>query len=169
MARPKPTTVAKPKPTSVAKPKPTAVAKPRKPGAQSRQARFAKARLFNTQWNLNGKPAAYFPSEVSQCQLGSNDIVCVSDELEREEKFGVVSYTVNTSISDFTSKSGFKVESQENVTLIFPNEPDNPDVIIPIDYGIQEKQTMSCTIQGDSVTCIRDKSKTKVTFKQANS
>ncbi|WP_126452245.1 tetratricopeptide repeat protein [Sulfuriflexus mobilis] len=157
----KPVPVAKPAPAAVVKqaPAPAAAAK-----TASKQARYARAMVSTGSWKLGGKPADVLPSDSNVCQSQGNKIVCQSDELEVEEKYGVVSYKLNTEITDFNNEGEFNIEYQKNVTLIFPSDPDNPDLVIPINYGLQAKQLMRCKVIKNDITCYRGKTRERVTY-----
>ena len=165
-----PTPVAR-KPTRRSAPKKAAkkvvkkvAAKPAK--KQGKKARYARAVVGAGNWKLAGKPTELFPSDISVCQSRGGTIICESDEMEYEEKFGVVSYKMNIEISGFNNDAEFNVEYQKNVTLIFPSDPDNPDVVIPIEYGPQKKELMRCKLINGSVTCYRGEKREKLVFKQ---
>ncbi|NNG14442.1 MAG: hypothetical protein HKM22_04715, partial [Gammaproteobacteria bacterium] len=132
----------------------------------SKKARYARAVVSTGNWRLAGKPADLLPSDISVCQTRGDKIICESDEQEVEEKYGAVSYKMNSEILGFNSEGEFNVEYQKNVTLIFPSEPDNPKLVIPIDYGPQKKEVMRCKVIKGGITCYRGAKREKVVFTQ---
>lgn len=149
------------KPVVAQKPAP---AKPAK--EDSKKARYTRAVVGTGNWRLAGKPASMLPSDASVCQMSSSKVICQSDAREDEENYGVVTYKVTTEIRDFNSEGEFTVEYQKNVTLIFPSEPDNPNLVIPIDYGLQKKELMRCRLKDAAITCYRGKEREKVVYTQ---
>ena len=89
---------------------------------------------------------------------------CESNELEIDESYGVVSYKMEATYAGFNDKGEFNGEYRKNVTLIFPNDPDDPDVVIPIDYGPQEKELMRCKVSSGAMTCYRGINREKITY-----
>lgn len=139
----------------------------RKPAKQiSKKTRYARAVVSSGNWRLAGKPADLLPSDISVCQARGDKIICESDEQEKEEKYGVVSYKMNAEILNFNNDGEFSVEYQKNVTLIFPSDPDNPELVIPINYGLQKKELMRCKLVDTEIACYRGVNREKVVFKQ---
>ena len=134
---------------------------------QGKKARYTRAVVSTGNWLLAGKPAEVLPSDISVCQTRGNAIICESDEQEEEKKYGVVSFKINTEILNFNNEGEFSIEYQKNVTLIFPNDPDNPDLVIPIEYGPQKKEVMRCKVINAAVTCYRGKNHEKLVYKQS--
>lgn len=156
-------------PASVAKPAaaPRVAKQVSAPSASSsKKARYAYAVVSTGNWRLAGKPTIFLPSDVSVCQTSGDKIICQSDEQEAEEKYGVVSYRMNTEIMGFDSNAEFDIEYQKNVTLIFPSDPDDPQLLIPIEYGPQKKELMRCKVISGEITCYRGKNREKVVFSQ---
>lgn len=131
-----------------------------------KRAKYAKAVVSTGNWRLAGKPAGLLPSDASVCQVRGDKIICQSDELVVEEKYGEVSYKVNAEIQNFNDDSEFSVEYQRNVTLIFPSDPDNPNLVIPIEYGLQKKEVMRCKLINSDVTCYRGNNREKIVYKK---
>lgn len=160
----------KPKPVkkTVAKKAAKPVVKPVVKSAKKigKRARYARAVVSTGNWKLAGKPTELLPSDISVCQTRGDKIICESDEMEYEEKYGVVSFKMNTEILGFNNDGEFNVDYQKNVTLIFPSEPDNPDLVIPIDYGLQKKESMRCKVIKSAITCYRGTNREKLIFKQ---
>jgi TPR repeat protein len=129
-----------------------------------RKALYTRALVSSGNWRLAGKPTVLLPSDISVCQTRGDKIICQSDEQEVEEKYGVVSYKMNAEIMDFNNEGEFNVEYQKNVTLIFPSDPDNPNLVIPINYGLQKKELMRCKVMKGDVTCYRGAKREKVVF-----
>jgi len=115
-------------------------------------------------WVLAGKPAELLPSEVTTCQLDGERLVCESKELEVDESYGVVTYKMKVVINDFNNSGEFNTEYQKDVTLIFPNDPDDPDLLIPIDYGLQKRQLMRCRVNDLGLDCYRGDKRERVAY-----
>ncbi len=159
-AAPAPQPAAKPASKPAA---PRAAAKPAsKPAAGTTN---LLATVIGRTWNHEGKPAAVFPSEATSCSVSNNRIICNSAEMEVEEPYGTVTYKVESMIGNFKGKE-FSNQFRRNVTLIFPSDPDNPDVKIPIDYGPQQPELMRCKMVGKGITCTTQDNKTK-SYKQS--
>jgi len=141
------------------KPKPRVVNKAVKLSGKS-----IKDVLVNNKWQLKNKPADLLPSSMTECKESQGKLVCQSKELEYDEPYGVISYTVKTTLSDFSSNGEFTGQYNKNITLIFPNDPDDPDVIIPLEYGPQKKEMMRCKAMSDEVVCYRGAKREKVTY-----
>jgi hypothetical protein len=151
--------VAAPAPRPAAKPAPRKkAAKPASKPATGKTNVLASV-IGNT-WKHEGKPATEFPSESTSCSVANNRIICNSAEMEVEEPYGTVSYKVESMIGNFKGKE-FSNQYRRNVTMIIPSEPDNPDVIIPIDYGPQQPELMRCKMIGKGITCTTQDKKTK--------
>lgn len=137
---------------------PTRVAKKSGPSAGSSN---VLASLIGSKWKTKGKSATEFPSALTECSVKNGKIVCLSKEMEREESYGTVSYKIEAVIGNIKGKE-FSNQYREMVTLIFPSDPDNPDVKIPIDYGPQAAQLMRCKLVGNSgITCTTQKNKVR--------
>jgi len=171
---PRPVQVAKavtPKPVPRAKvkaAKPKAAA--RKPKKRQWNKQLLKDLITKNEWQLKGKPAVLLPSSVMSCKPKADNLVCESKELEYDEAYGVISYTMRATYSNFSSKGEFTGEYNKYITLIFPNDPDDPDVIIPLEYGTQKKEQIICRASGtvnSSVTCYRGDKREKVVYKQS--
>ena len=140
-------------------------ASPSKPASKaSKKARYTRAVVSSGNWRFAGKPADLLPSDASVCQTRGDKIICQSDELVVEEKYGEVSYKMNAEILGFNSEGEFNVEYQKNVTLIFPSDPDNPKLVIPIEYGLQKKEVMRCKVIKAGITCYQGKDRKKVVY-----
>ena len=126
----------------------------------------AKNLITTNEWQLKGKPAVLFPSSVMKCKSKSDNLICESKEMEYDESYGVISYKMRATYSNFNNKGEFTGEYNKYITLIFPNDPDDPDVVIPLEYGDQKKELMRCRASGTDVTCYRGKKREKVVYKQ---
>lgn len=158
-----------PRPTPVAKvvrAKPKAKPKPKPVKIVRLNENQVKQILLGNKWQLKGKPAVVFPSTATSCKQVLGKLSCESKEMEYDESYGVVSYTMQTTFSDFSNQGDFTSEYNKNVTLIFPNDPDDPDLVIPIDYGPQAKEAMRCKVTGAVVTCFRGEKREKVTYRK---
>jgi len=120
--------------------------------------------LISHDWLLAGKPAELLPSDVTTCKLDGERLVCESKELEEDESYGVVSYKMKVVINDFNNAGEFNTEYQKNVTLIFPNDPDDPDLQIPINYGLQKRQLMRCRVKDAGLDCYRGDKRERVVY-----
>lgn len=158
-----------PPPRRVAAPAPQPKPKSTKPAAPAPRKKAAKpaagtanllAAVIGSTWNHEGKPAAEFPSQSTSCSVSNNRIICKSAEMDVEEPYGTVTYKVESMIGNFKGKE-FSNQYRRNVTLIFPNDPDNPDVVIPIDYGPQQPELMRCKMLGKGITCTTQDNKIK--------
>lgn len=129
-----------------------------------KKARYTRAVVSTGNWRLAGKPAGVLPSDISVCKPRGDNIICASDELQVEEKYGTVSYKVSAELQAFNSEGEFNVEYQRNVTLIFPSEPDNPKLVIPIEYGLQKKELMRCKLIKNEIACYRGQNREKVIY-----
>ena len=164
---PRPVQVAKvvaPKPKPAPRPKARVVK--RKPVGSKLSKQAAKDLITANEWQLKGKPAVLFPSSVMKCKSKADNLVCESKEMEYDESYGVISYTMRATYSNFSNKGEFTGEYYKYITLIFPNDPDDPDVVIPLEYGDQKKELMSCRAYGGNVTCYRGKKREKVVYKR---
>jgi len=152
----------------VVKPKPV-VASRKKVKRQWDQASL-KDFIVKNEWQLKGKPAVLLPSSVMNCQPKGQNLVCESKEMEYDEAYGVISYIMRATYSDFSKKGEFIGQYNKYITLIFPNDPDDPDVVIPLEYGAQKKELIRCqaaSTTGGSVTCYRGEKREKVIYKQS--
>ena len=164
---PRPTPVAKvvrAKPK--AKPRPKPKVKARKVKTVKLNEKIVKDIILSNQWQLKGKPALLLPSKMTTCKQKLNKLRCESKEMEYNESYGVISYIVQTSFSNFTNRGEFTGEYNKNITLIFPDDPDDPDLVIPLEYGPQKKELMRCKIMGRDVTCYRGEKREKVTYRK---
>jgi len=148
----------------VAAPKPKA--RVRLPKAIGLSSTALKEILTKNTWQLKGKPALLLPSKLTNCKDKGGQLVCESQEMEYDEAYGVISYTMQTTYNVFSNKGEFTGEYNMNITLIFPNDPDDPDVVIPLEYGPQKKESINCKVAGSVVTCIRGAKKEKVTYRK---
>lgn len=150
----------------VAKPAEKVVAKKASaPSAElDKKAIYTRAVVSTGNWRLAGKPAGVLPSDLSVCKPRGDIIVCASDELQVEEKYGTVSYKVSAELQAFNGEGEFNVEYQRNVTLIFPSEPDNPQLLIPIEYGLQKKELMRCKLINNEIACYRGQNRERVVY-----
>jgi len=155
-----------PRPKRVAKA--SAKPKPRAKQTVSRGIRLdekaTKELLLNNKWSLKNKPAESLPSVVTKCEQKQGRLSCKSKELEYDEPYGVISYIVQTKFSDFSNQGEFTAEYNKNITLIFPNDPDDPDVVIPLEYGPQKKELMRCKLTTNDVVCYRGEKREKVVY-----
>jgi len=163
---PRPTRTVKvtPKPKAKASPKPKA--KPRVSKSVRLNEKTIKDLLMNNEWLLKNKPAASLPSSLTKCLQKQGKLSCKSKEMEYDEPYGVISYIVQTDFSNFTNRGEFTAEYNKNITLIFPNDPDDPDVVIPLEYGPQKKELMSCKVIASNVVCYRGDKREKVTYRR---
>ena len=122
---------------------------------------------MNNQWQLNNKPAVVLPSTLTTCQQKQGQLQCKSKEMEYDEPYGVVSYIMQATFTDFNNRGEFNAEYNKNVTLIFPNDPDDPDTVIPINYGPQQKELMRCKVMSGDVVCYRGEKREKITYKRS--
>ena len=163
---PRPVRVVKAKP----KPKPKAKAKPRpKPKARAVKKvklseKAIKEILLANKWQLKDKPAVLLPSSMTSCKQKQGKLTCESKEMEYNESYGVISYTMQVSFSNFNSSGEFSGEYNKNITLIFPDDPDDPDIVIPLEYGPQKKQQMRCKLISNDVVCYRGEKREKVIY-----
>lgn len=156
-----------PKPAAKLVAKNTASPKPAsKAVTLGKRARYTQAVVSTGNWRLAGKPADLLPSDASVCKRRGDKIICQSDEVVVEEKYGEVSYKMNAEILNFNEDSEFSVEYQKNVTLIFPSEPDNPKLVIPIEYGLQKKEVMRCKLIKNDIACYRGNNRERIVYKQ---
>jgi len=158
-----------PRPVQVAKvvapkPRPKAQAKKRKVAKQQLSKQALKNLIASNEWQLKGKPAVLLPSSIMKCKTKASDLVCESKEMEYDESYGVISYTMRATYSDFSNKGEFTGEYNKYITLIFPNDPDDPDLVIPLEYGTQKKELMRCRASGANVTCFRGEKREKVVY-----
>jgi len=123
--------------------------------------------IANNEWQLKGKPAVLLPSSIMKCESKTGSLVCESKELEYDEAYGVISYKMRATYSDFSNKGEFTGEYNKYITLIFPNDPDDPDLVIPLEYGTQKKELIRCRAINRDVTCYRGETREKVTYKQS--
>ena len=159
---PRPTPVAK---VVRAKPKPKARPKP-KPKTVKLNEKIVKNILLSNEWQLKGKPALLLPSSQTTCKQKLGKLLCESKELEYNESYGVISYTMQAAFSNFSTRGEFTGEYNKNVTLIFPDDPDDPDLVIPLDYGPQKKELMRCKVMGRNVVCYRGEKREKITYRK---
>ncbi|MCK4744335.1 MAG: sel1 repeat family protein [Sulfuriflexus sp.] len=161
---PRPVQVAKVAPKRKPAPRPKArVGKQKSAGSKlSKQA--LKNLITGNEWQIKGKPAVLLPSPMTKCKIKAGNLVCESKEMEYDEAYGVISYTMRATYSDFNNKGEFTGEYHKYITLIFPNDPDDPDVVIPLEYGDQKKELMRCRATGRSLTCYRGAKREKVTY-----
>jgi len=162
---PRPTPVARvvrPKP----KAKPKAKSKPKPAKIVRLNENQVKQILLGNKWQLQGKPAVVFPSSATSCKQVLGKLTCESKEMEYDESYGVISYKVQTTFSDFSNQGDFTGEYNKNITLIFPNDPDDPDLVIPLDYGPQAKEAMRCKVAGANVVCFRGEKREKVIYRK---
>jgi len=121
--------------------------------------------LSANQWQSLDKPADVFPSSITQCQQSGDKFICQTDEFDVEKPYGTVTYKVKTVLANFNDKGQFNVEIQREITLIFPSDPDDPDVVIPLEYGPQEKEVMRCMLkQGVDLTCYDEATRKKLVY-----
>jgi len=159
---PRPVRVVKPAP----RPKPKPKAKQRVIKTVKLNEKIVKDILLSNEWQLKGKPALLLPSSMTKCKEKAGNLLCESKELEYNEPYGVVSYTMRTTFSNFSNRGEFTGEYNKFITLIFPDDPDDPDLIIPLDYGTQKKELMRCKVTGRDVTCYRGEKREKVTYRK---
>jgi hypothetical protein len=109
--------------------------------------------IIASKWQQDGEPADMLPSAVTECNIRNGLIACASEEIDENQPFGVVTYRMESMIGNFKGNR-FSVQYRKNVTLIFPNEPDNPNLKIPLDYGPQQPVRLDCELVGKKdVTC----------------
>lgn len=161
---PRPVKVAKVVAPKRPKAKPRTVKK--KVAARKLSKQALKALITASEWQLRGKPAVLLSSSLTNCKPKADNVVCESKEMEYDEAYGVISYTMRATYSNFNNKGEFTGEYNKYITLIFPNDPDDPDVIIPLEYGEQKKELMRCRTYGVSLTCYRGAKREKVIYKQ---
>ncbi|MGD9000411.1 MAG: tetratricopeptide repeat protein [Granulosicoccaceae bacterium] len=130
-------------------PSPVPAAKKRKTAASPN----LLSTLIASKWQQDGEPADMLPSAVTECSVRNGLIACASEEINENQPFGVVTYRMESMIGNFKGNK-FSVQYRKNITLIFPNEPDNPNLKIPLDYGPQPPVRLDCELVGDKdVSC----------------
>lgn len=108
-------------------------------------------------WIHSNAPAHVLPSEVNNCKRNDDKIECLTGDLVRQEEYGTVTYQVQSIMAAFNQAGEFRMQYRENITLIFPADPDDPDVVIPLNYGWQQRHVMSCKFSGQGqIDCVRD-------------
>lgn len=164
---PRPVRVVEKKKKAKPQPQPVKVAKR---VTQPREKTYSENELRNlltsNAWYSGGKPAELLPSELTSCKQDGERLVCESKELEIDESYGVVSYKMKVVINDFNRLGEFNTEYQKDVTLIFPNDPDDPDLLIPIEYGLQKRQLMRCKATDARLVCYRGDKREKVAYEK---
>jgi hypothetical protein len=109
--------------------------------------------IIAAKWQQNGKPADMLPSSVTDCSVRNGLIACASKEINEDMPYGVVTYRMESMIGNF-DKRKFSVQYRKNITLIFPHDPDDPNVKIPVDYGPQPAVRLECEMVGKKdVSC----------------
>jgi len=157
---PRPKAAPKPRSKPKSKPKPKVVKSVRL------SEKAIKDILLNNKWQLKDKPAASLPSSATKCLQKQGKLSCKSKEMEYDEPYGVISYIVQTNFRNFTNRGEFTAEYNKNITLIFPNDPDDPEVVIPLQYGPQKKELMSCKVIASDIVCYRGEKREKVTYRR---
>jgi len=162
---PRPVRIAKPEPRK--QPQAVKVVKTvTKPKEKTYTSQGLRDLLTGNAWYSAGKPAELLPSDVTTCKEDGERLVCESKELEVDESYGVVSYKMKVIINDFNKLGEFNTEYQQDVTLIFPNDPDDPELQIPIDYGLQKRQLMRCKLKDSALLCYRGDKREKVAYEK---
>jgi len=144
-----------------------AAAKPKKPARSSSRINKNYLELLTKgQWYSGNDPALFMPSLNTSCKTVAGKLTCLSPEVDREESYGVVTYKIETTLNEISAKGQFTGTFRDNVTLVFPNDPDDPEAVIPIDYGWQKPVTMSCIFKKDNVVVCQDANQRRMVFSE---
>ena len=147
-------------------PEPVVVARATAPRESADKQINVKDILLKGNWNYNQKPAEYLPSAKTTClESGDNEIVCFSEELNRTVAGSYLTYTVKSTLTNFSNDGAFSATYLYNVTNIArAREPapatgkDGPSDLSE-SMGWQEPgRNVSCKANDEkSLTCIKDK------------
>jgi hypothetical protein len=110
--------------------------------------------LLKNNWVTGTVASLYMPSSSTKCKLSNGKVVCLSKEFDRDAEFGVVTYKIETTIDKVNKKGEFAASYRDNIVLVLPNDPDDPNAVIPVTYGWQKPVKMKCMFhKGDVITC----------------
>ena len=158
---------AEPRPAhKTAKPKPaTPKPAPQRSSARKKKAGDYREILLSENWVTFEGPSLYLASDITKCATSGNAIRCVSEQQTADEDYGLVNYTVETSVEGISDQGRFSPRFRWNVSLILPSDPDDPDLAIPINYGPQPEQYLDCEFVEDrKIKCSVRKTKQVVMF-----
>lgn len=72
--------------------------------------------LLSSNWLVNGKPAAYLRSDITQCKQNSKgNILCKSSQQTRRTRFEEISYVTITTIDNFKAGNKFTIHYHHKV------------------------------------------------------
>ena len=79
--------------------------------------------ILNGNWERNGRPAGYLPSQGVKCSQKGKLIKCVSGQLTRNTGFSVITYVTEATLSGFSANDEFTVSYRNNVLNAQSNDP----------------------------------------------
>ncbi len=130
--------------------KPTAGNRPPpKPLAPTKSKSYNSRRiLFAGKWVYNGKPAEELPSAITKCTVSEKQAKCLTARLKTKTKSAEISYQVESSYTNFTSRGSFNVTYRKNYLFVLPNDPDDPepDADIPAMGWQKESSQLRCHV-----------------------
>jgi len=117
-----------------------------------------KNMISSSLWQEQGKPAEQFPSDVNDCQVNKDQLVCQTEKLDRTTAFADINYSVKSSIGKFHKSGKFIASYQVNNHFVMPEDPDdpNPSVEDVPQTGISPKVTMRCKLKNKTINCVTD-------------
>ncbi|HED16116.1 MAG TPA: sel1 repeat family protein [Gammaproteobacteria bacterium] len=109
-------------------------------------------------WQEQEKPAEQFPSDVSNCDVEGDKLVCQTIKLSRTTPFAYISYSVKSSIEKFHKNGKFIASYQVNNHFVMPEDPDDPNPSIEDvpPTGLSPRVTMRCKLKNKEIKCITD-------------
>ncbi|UCC55517.1 MAG: sel1 repeat family protein [Gammaproteobacteria bacterium] len=137
--------------------------------------------LMLTLWSRQANPVSYLPSTINNCRTEEKRIICFSDDQTRESGGNEVKFKTKSVISDFAKDGTFKV-LYRNLVITASQPDDSPPQEPEAAYGDEGtvashtvntgwgiEHTIDCTMKkNDSLTCVKDKSRTIEISSQQN-
>jgi TPR repeat protein len=136
--------------------------------------------LMLTTWSRQSRPVSYLPSAVNNCRTEGKRITCFSDDQTRSSGGNDVKFKTKSIISDFGSDGTFKVQyrnlvvnttqtgnsARQKTEAAYGDEGAGSTHTVNTGWGIEH--SVECKMHdSNSLTCIKDKSRTvKITSQQ---
>jgi hypothetical protein len=129
--------------------------------------RQMKEWLLLGEWQRDQKPVGFMPSNVSKCEEDEQSLVCLSDELHRENPTTVISYSVRSIISEFGDDNTFSIQYRNLVLSVLKNAGNVPEDFpayedktvkgYDVNTGWTRSHNLECRFEdAEHITCIKD-------------
>lgn len=154
--------------------------KPEDTGDKTHNAQLMEDLMLTT-WSRQSRPVNYLPSAINNCRSEDNRITCFSDDQSRSSGGNDVKFKTKSIISDFASDGTFKVlyrnlvvnttqtgsGPEQEPEAAYGDEGSGSSHTVNTGWGIEH--SVECKMHvSNSLTCVKDKSRTVVISSQQN-